>query len=68
MELYDAQRAKDLFDDVNEQFDRASMEENIILPVFTTITDAILDLECFHGVTKKLGLSFKSSCGRVSQL
>lgn len=57
MELYDAQRAKDLFDDVNEQFDRASMEENIILPVFTTITDAILDLECFHGVTKKLGLS-----------
>lgn len=57
MELYDAQRAKDLFDDVNEQFDRASMEENIILPVFTTITDAILYLECFHGVTKKLGLS-----------
>ena len=57
MELYDAQRAKDLFDEINEQFNRTSMEENIILPIFTTITDAILDLKCFRGVTKKLGLS-----------
>ena len=57
MELYDKQRAKDLFDEVNEKFDRESMETNVIMPVFTTITDAILDLKCFRGMTKKLGLT-----------
>ena len=57
MELYDKQRAKDLFNEVNEKFDRESMETNVIMPVFTTITDAILDLKCFRGLTKKLGLT-----------
>ena len=57
MELYDKQRAKDIFEEVNEKFDRESMEANVIMPVFTTITDAILDLKCFRGLTKKLGLT-----------
>ncbi len=57
IELYDRQRAKDLFDEINEQFSRESMEENVIVPVFTTIADTILDLKCFCNVRKKLGLS-----------
>ena len=57
MELYDRQSAKDLFNEINEKFDSESMETNVIMPVFTTITDAILDLKCFRGITKKLGLT-----------
>ena len=56
-ELYDRQSAKDLFDEINEKFDSESMESNVIMPVFTTVTDAILDLKCFRGITKKLGLT-----------
>ena len=57
MELYDRQSAKDLFDEINEKFDSESMESNVIMPVFTTVADAILDLKCFRGITKKLGLT-----------
>lgn len=57
MELYDKQRAKDLFNEVNEKFDSESMETNVMMPVFTTLSDAILDLKCFRGMTKKLGLT-----------
>ena len=56
-ELYDEQKAKDLFDEVNENFNRDNMESNVIMPVFTTMLDSILDLKCFHGITKKLGLT-----------
>lgn len=56
-ELHDRLSAKDLFDEVNAQFDRESVETDVIMPVFTTIADSILDLKCFHGMTKKLGLT-----------
>ena len=60
-ELYDRQSAKDVFDEINANFERDSMESNVIMPVFTTIIDALLELKFFRGITKKLGLT----AGRV---
>ena len=56
-ELTDGQSAFEIFDKLSAQFAKEDFLENVVEPTFCAMIDGILDMSCFKGVTRKLGLT-----------
>ena len=57
-ELYDAQKTKEVLDNIHLEFSSGGhLMEEIGLPVFTSMIDGLFELKCFKGFSRKLGLS-----------
>lgn len=57
MELYDKETAEDLFEKINNDFQKEDIINNVVTPVMTSVIDGVLTHKCFKGTTQKLGLS-----------
>ena len=61
-ELTDGQSAFEIFDKLSAQFAKEDFLENVVEPTFCAMIDGILDMSCFKGVTRKLGLTAQRVC------
>jgi hypothetical protein len=57
LELYEQETAQELFDKVNNEFQKEDIIDNVMTPVFTTIIDGLLAHPKFKGISSKSGLS-----------
>lgn len=57
IELHDQETAFELYDKISAQFAKEDLIDNIVNPSICTIIDGILALPCFHGASRKVGLS-----------
>lgn len=57
LEQYDCESAQELLAQINLQFEKDGMIDNVVNPVMTTIVDSLLMLPVFKGFSRKLGLS-----------
>lgn len=57
LEQYDCETAIELFEQVNREFEREDLMNNVLNPVTATIVDSLLMLPVFKGFARKLGLS-----------
>ena len=53
-ELHDQKTAFEVFEEASRSLSGEGIEENILIPVMSTIVDGILTLKVFQGVSAKL--------------
>lgn len=57
VELHDKKSASEIYDEFSKRFENEGIIDNVVTPVIGTFVDAVLEMRCFRGASRKMGLT-----------